>query len=130
MNAQLIEVPPRRSAERSAAYWPQYFDERAAIAERGGRMTKASAEARAFECCIVTWLNHNPVRSVAGICVACCGAERAHDCLLPFGTEPDGHVWLHSECWPEWHRDRRKQAVAALTSMGIVGVKGEGDNDR
>jgi hypothetical protein len=53
--------------------WLAFFDERAGIAKFDGGLPRASAEARAFECCVVEWLNHNPVRSPPGRCVGCGG---------------------------------------------------------
>src|SRR5690349_12253985 len=52
----------------SAEDWQAYFEERAGIAEFDGGMTRPAAEAQAFKCCIVTWLNQNPVRSTPGAC--------------------------------------------------------------
>ena len=95
--------------------WLAFFDERAGIAEFDGGLPRASAEARAFECCVVEWLNHNPVRSPPGRCVGCGGSEDAIDKLLPYGTEPTGPAWLHSHCWEAWHAKRKAMAVAALS---------------
>jgi hypothetical protein len=75
-----------------------FFDERAGIAEFDGGLPRASAEARAFACCVVEWLNRNPVCSPPGRCLGCGGSEDAIDKLLPYGTEPTGHAWLHSRC--------------------------------
>lgn len=95
------------------------FDQRAAIAEFDGGLPRASAEARAFACCIAEWLNRNPVSSPPGRCLGCGGSEHAHDTLLPFGTEPTGHAWLHSRCWTTWHAGRKSEAIAVLSSIGI-----------
>ena len=73
----------------SAEDWQAYFDERAGIAEFDGGLSRAEAEARAFECCVVEWLNRNPARSPPGRCLGCGDREHAHDPLLPYGTEPD-----------------------------------------
>ena len=103
----------------SAEDWRVFFDERAAIAEFDGGLLRTEAEAHAFACCVVEWLNRNFVRSPPGRCPGCGGGEQAHDPLLPFGTEPAGHAWLHSRCWPAWHDGRKAEAVAALAAMGI-----------
>jgi hypothetical protein len=66
-------------------------------------------------CCVAEWLNRNPARSPPGRCLGCGEAEHAHDSLLPFGTEPTGHAWLHSRCWTAWHASRQADAVAALS---------------
>jgi hypothetical protein len=42
--------------------WQVYFDERAGIAEFDGGLPRVDAEARAFACCVVEWLNRNPAR--------------------------------------------------------------------
>jgi hypothetical protein len=99
--------------------WLALFDERAAIAEFDGGLPRASAEARAFACCVAEWLNRNPARSPPGLCLGCGGSEHAHEKLLPFGTEQTGHAWLHSRCWPAWHAGRKAEARAALSSLGI-----------
>jgi hypothetical protein len=99
--------------------WQVYFDERAGIAEFDGGLARAEAEARAFTCCVVEWLNRNPTPCVPGRCLACGGGERPCDPLLPFGTETGGHAWLHRGCWPAWYQTREAEAIAALASMGI-----------
>jgi hypothetical protein len=104
---------------RSAEDWLAFFDERAGIAEFNGGLPRADAEVRAFACCVVEWLNRNPVRSSPGCCLGCGGKEHAHDPLLPFGTESSGHAWLHSRCWAAWYERRRAEAFVALSSMGI-----------
>ena len=104
----------------SAAGWQAYFDERAGIAELDGGLPRPEAEARAFECCVVEWLNRNFERSPPGRCLACGGGDHAHDALLPHGIEPTGHVWLHSRCWPARHACQKAEAVTALAAMGIT----------
>ena len=99
--------------------WQLYFEERAAVAEFDGRLPRADAEAQALECCIVEWLNSNPAPSVAGRCAWCGHAQSHNTVVLPFGTEPGTHTWLHPECWPEWRNVRRNQALEALTRNGI-----------
>jgi hypothetical protein len=103
----------------SAGDWHLYFGERAAVAEFDGALPRADAEAQAFEHCIVEWLNRNPTQSGAGRC-AWCGQTEAHGAVVvPYGTEPGTHAWLHAECWPAWHECRRSHAQQALMRMGI-----------
>ena len=104
----------------SAEDWQVFFDERAGIAEFDGGLPRGQAEARAFACCVVEWLNRNPVRSPPGRCLGCGGGDHAHDPLLPYGIESTGHAWLHSRCWPAWYAGRKAEAVAALAAMGIA----------
>ena len=80
--------------------WHDFFEERAAIGEFDGGLTRVQAEAQAFACCVVEWLNRNFVGSSPGCCLACNGADLAHDRLLPHGIEPSGHAWLHDTVGP------------------------------
>jgi hypothetical protein len=103
----------------SAEDWQVFFHERAGIAEFDRGLPRPEAEALAFACCVVEWLNRNAVRSPRGRCHGCGGGEYGHDALLPYGVESTGHAWLHTRCWPAWHAGRRSEAVAALTAMEI-----------
>ena len=117
--AQVIALLRTGSDGWSGEDWRALFDERAAISEFDGGLSRASAEVRTFACCVAEWLNRNPVRSPLGRCLGCGGSEHAHDKLLPFGTEQTGHAWLHSRCWPAWDAARKAEAIAALSTFGI-----------
>ena len=104
----------------SAEDWQVFFDERAGIVEFDGGLPRPEAEAQAFACCVVEWLNRNPERSPAGRCLGCGDREHAHDPLLPYGVEPTGHVWLHSRCWPAWYEARKAKAVPRWRQWGSV----------
>jgi TubC N-terminal docking domain len=112
--AEIVELLRPRADGWSTADWLLYFAKRAAVAEFDGGLTRADAEAQAFECCIVQWLNRNPGLSVGGRCVWCGRAETEDTVVLPFGADPGMHAWLHAECWPAWHQARRAKAVAEL----------------
>jgi hypothetical protein len=103
----------------SAEDWQAFFDERAAICEFDGGLPRPDAEARAFDCCVVEWLNRNATSSAPGRCLNCGDTARDGNPVLPFGTDTSGHAWVHRSCWPAWHRAREAEAVAALSSMGI-----------
>ena len=55
--------------------WRVFFDERAAIAEFQGGLPRKEAEARAFDRCVVEWLNRNSRPSEPGRCAHCGGQE-------------------------------------------------------
>jgi hypothetical protein len=112
----------------SAEDWQLFFDERAGIAEFDGGPSHPEAEARAFECCVVEWLNRNLECSPPGRCLACGGGDHGHDALLPHGFESIGHVWLHSRCWAAWHAGCKAEAVAVLKAMGITPPAGFPDD--
>jgi hypothetical protein len=105
-----VATPAGGDEPWDAADWRVYSDERAAIAEYDGGLPRPEAEAWAWDCCVIEWLNQHAVRSDAGWCQACRG---------PYGTETTGHVWLHAECWLSWHAGRRDEAEAALKAMGV-----------
>ena len=97
--------------------WQGFFDERAGIAEFDGKLPRSEAEARAFECCIVEWLNRHPQHSDPGRCAWCEKPDRHGHAVVPFGTKNYGHTWLHPECWNDWSQDRRERAQRALKDM-------------
>lgn len=103
--------------EWSAADWRAFFNERAGVGEFDGGMTRADAEAVAFEACVVEWLNRQLLPSPAGECAWCGRRESKGATVLPFGVSR--HAWLHPACWPSWHAERRRAAVAALEGFGI-----------
>jgi hypothetical protein len=82
-------------------------------------LRSADAEAQAFEVRIVQWLNRNPAPSRPGRCTLCGEPESPSAVVLPFGTEPGTHAWLHAECWLTWSEARRADAIAALAKIGI-----------
>ena len=114
--AEIVAILRPNKDGWSAEDWRLFFEERAAIAEIKGGLPRAKAEAQAFECCVVTWLDRNPAPSAPGRC-AWCGRSESHAPVVPFGTEPG--TWLHRECWSEWRKMRPFQAKEALTRMGI-----------
>jgi hypothetical protein len=75
---------------------------------------------RAFEDFVIQWLNRHPAPSVPGHCAWCGSPETVGARVVPFGTEPWTHTWLHPECWSAWHRARRIEATRALEAMGIA----------
>jgi hypothetical protein len=100
--------------------WRAYFDERAAIVEYDGRLSREEAEARAFHCCVAEWLLRNPIDSSPDRCLECGKSARIDDPLLAIGVVGAGLAWLHCGCVPAWHSARRAAAVTALSAMNIV----------
>src|SRR5262249_17538486 len=99
--------------------WPSLVREGAALTGFDGGLSRTEAEAQALACCIVEWLNRNPTPSAPGRCAWCGQAESRDAIVLPYGTEPGTHIWLHAECWPAWQKVRRSQATEALMRMGV-----------
>jgi hypothetical protein len=103
----------------SGEHWLAFFDKRAGAAEFYGGVARKEAENRAFADSVVEWLDRHPAPSPPGRCAWCGGAEMPGAIVLPFGTEPGHHTWLHAECWPAWRDSREADAVAALAAMGV-----------
>jgi hypothetical protein len=71
----------------SAEDWQVFFDERAGIAEFDGGLSRCHAEAHAFACCAVEWLNRNPMRSPPGCCLGCGCGDQAHVRCFTMGSK-------------------------------------------
>ena len=99
--------------------WQVFFAEQAAIAESDGGLSTTEAEASAYECCVIEWLNRHPETSSPGQCAWCGASEKPERILVPFGTERSGHAWLHHECWELWYQRRRSRARQELRRMGV-----------
>ena len=63
-----VVLKPASSDAWSIGDWRTLFAERAAVAEFDGGLPRPDAEAQAFACCVVEWLNRNPARSPPGRC--------------------------------------------------------------
>jgi hypothetical protein len=110
----ILDLLRRGQRGWSPEQWRSFFDKRCRMAA-----TSLNTETMALECCVVEWLNQRPAPSAPGRCIWCGDAESPGAVVLPFGTEPGTHTWLHAECWSGWHRARRMDAIAAL-GAGIV----------
>ena len=71
---------------------------------------------------MIEWLNRNPAVSAFGRCLECGRGERPGDPLLPFGTEPQGHAWVHGACWGHGIARGRPEAVAAESGLKDTGA--------
>src|SRR5262249_13911668 len=100
--------------------WRAFFDERAGIAEYDGGLSRAEAEARAFDYCVAEWLLRNPIDSSPDQCLECGKSAKTDDPLLAIGVVGAGQAWLHRDCVSGWHSARLAAAVAALSAMNIV----------
>jgi TubC N-terminal docking domain len=98
--------------------WRAHFSERVGIAEFEHGLSRAEAEARAFECCVVEWLNRHPEPSDPGRCAWCGNPDESGHAVLPFGT--DSHTWLHPGCWSFWSEKRRGMAEKWLCAAGLT----------
>jgi hypothetical protein len=72
-----------------------------------------------FDDRITQWLNQHPAPSAPGRCAWCGRPASPEAMVVPFGTEPGTHTWLHAECWGSWHAARRAQALVAVSAAPI-----------
>jgi len=101
--------------------WQAEFHERAAIIEYDAGLPRVEAERKSFLNLIIEWMNAHPAPTA--------GPHHCAYCSLPFATH-DGfpflnggngeHVWLHHGCHDDWIKNRRSEAVQALTAVGIT----------
>lgn len=119
--AEIIELLGIAGDGWTAEDWHAFFEKRADIAEFNGGQTRNDADAFAFECCIIEWLNRHPEPSDPDHCAWCGNADSNQHAIVPFGTENYGHTWLHPECWNKWHEIRLDKARRALAAMGLHG---------
>lgn len=110
--ASLATLASGELQSHCAPDWQEYFDERAGIAEYDGGLSRADAEAQAFECCISRWLaDHPQTQGDAAICP---------HCLKPNGEvgrytiATANGIWLHGACHVEWLKKLRQQAIIEL----------------
>jgi hypothetical protein len=57
-------------------------------------------------------------RKKQSCCLSCQWWEPPGD-PLPRSEPGLAATWLHSACWPEWHRTRQADAIAALAAMEL-----------
>jgi hypothetical protein len=74
-----------------------------------------------FEQQIVRWLDEHPEASEPGRCAYCGEMETGARPVVPFGTVPGTHTWLHSGCWRAWRAQRRFRAVMAVGGGKLPG---------
>ena len=87
-------------------YWLIFYEERAAIREYEGGLTRPDAEAGALQDAIAHWLARNPL--TPGVpedgCMHCAGTLPV-DYRVAVLASP-GHAWLHPTCMREMNEAR------------------------
>jgi len=99
--------------------WQAFFGERAGVAEFDGGLSRTDAEAQAFMCCVLEWLNHNPEPFNTDHCAWCGRPTESSGGVDVFGPDRSPHMSLHPECWDQWHRNRLRRAERALENLGL-----------
>ena len=117
--AGIVDLLTAADGDRTAEDWRAFFDERAGILEYDHGLSRRAAERRAFDFTVVEWMNQRPEPSDPGHCAWCGTAETSDARVVPYGTNPASHAWLHPGCWQPWHDERRRSARSALAAFGI-----------
>jgi hypothetical protein len=112
-NAKRSHVANVASPSVSRSDWRDYFEERAAIREHDGGLSRTDADAGALADCVARWRALNPLpASGDGACVHC-GRAGADTPVLARG----GHAWLHRECWAPMNAERNQLARRAVEEV-------------
>ena len=97
-----------------------YFEERAAIREYDGGLSRPDAEAGALQDAIAHWLERNPL--LPGVpedgCIHCAGALSV-DYRVAVLAGPE-HAWLHPTCMQEMNQARL--ALAEKEMRRLLGL--------
>jgi hypothetical protein len=97
-------------ASAADAFWRDYFEERAAIREHDGGLSRADAEAGALADCVARWRFVNPLPASGGGACVHCGLAGPDTPVLARG----GHAWLHRGCWAPMNALRNETARATI----------------
>lgn len=101
--------------------WRAYYDERVAFNETSNGLTLQEAQKRALECCVALWMDDRNTGSVPGSCAHCGGPDSVRNEIQAIGTKRATLSFVHRRCWPEWYAQRKDDAAAALSMMGLAG---------
>ena len=107
----------------SKRFQPETGGDAGGAAEHDGGLAPAEAEARAFECAVVQWMNRNPPADAdEDHCAACGGplGRIGEDAVAVLAGE-GRHAWVHHSCHHNFMAQRRDAAVTALAAMGFDG---------
>ncbi len=127
---QPIQAPVTRVAHVTHEYsrsdltaddWRDFYQERAAIMEYDGEISREEAERLALDWCIMTWMAANPPCGLSKELCSACGESigRVGEDSIPLLAGRESHAWVHHTCVDEWRRQRRRLAVSALAKMGV-----------
>lgn len=108
--ATVAAVAVASAADRFSERWRDMFEERAAVREFDGGLSRADAEAAAFGDLAATWRAENPLAANDGRECAFCGGPGPCTPVLAH----QGHAWLHKACWGPMNEARQQDALVAV----------------
>jgi hypothetical protein len=95
--------------------WRDAFEERAAIREHDGGLSRAEAEAAALLDMATRWRSENPMPASGRD--ACCYCDKPAPCTSILAGAPGEHAWIHRECLEPMNRSRQEEALAAVRAL-------------
>lgn len=95
--------------------WREYFEERAAIRQYDGGLSRVEAEAAALLDMAARWRGENPLP--ASDRAACYHCGRSAPCTPVLAGSQGEHAWLHRECWAPMNEKRQLEALDAVTRL-------------
>lgn len=96
-----------------AMKWRDAYEEKAAIREHDGGLSRDEAEAAALLDMATRWRCENPLP--ASDRAACYHCGRPAPCTPVLAA--NGHAWLHQQCWAPMNERRQREALDAVTQM-------------
>jgi hypothetical protein len=91
-----------------AQRWRDAYEEKAAIREHDGGLSRVEAEAAALRDMATRWRSENPLPVSDRAACSHCGTPV---------LAANGHAWLHRECWAPMNKKRQTEAEFAIRSM-------------
>lgn len=111
--ATVAGVAVAAAVDRFSERWRDLFEERAAVREFDGGMTRAVAETAALLDLAQIWQCENPLPPNDGRACAHCG--KPGPCTPVLARQ--GHAWLHRQCWQPMSEARQQEAMAAVQAF-------------
>jgi len=102
-----------------AMKWRDAFEEKAAIREYDGALSRAEAEAAALLDMATRWRRENPL--TASDRAACYHCGKPDPCTSVLAL--NGHAWLHRKCWEPMNEKRQREALDAMMLLLNVSKK-------
>jgi hypothetical protein len=98
-----------------AQRWRDAYEEKAAIREHDGGLSRDEAEAAALLDMAARWRSENPLP--ASDRAACCHCDKPAPCTSILAGAQGEHAWLHRECWAPMNERRQREALDAVTRL-------------
>ena len=118
-----------------AQRWRDAYEEKAAIRQYDGGLSRVEAEAAALLDMPTRWRSENPLPASDRAVCCHCGETKPDTPILA----DNGHAWLHEQCWAPMTAAREKLAREAInralgTAVAIApkttdAARGDGDDD-